>query len=98
MSKKQESNMGGDMGGDILIEHFTVREDQGAVALMVGLQKPGYTMEKIDRNGTKVEVNFRKNNAENDNGSTKPKGQYRSKKAKTVDLTKTTVWKRTKKV
>jgi hypothetical protein len=46
---------------EVLIEEFTVQPEQGAVAFMIGLQKPGYTLDKIERMGTKVKVYFVKN-------------------------------------
>lgn len=42
----------------ILVEKFTIDPEQGAVAALIGLQRPGYRMSKIIRKGTKATITF----------------------------------------
>jgi len=44
----------------ILKEVFTMHPEQGAVAALCGLSRPGYKMVSINRKGTKCTVTYEK--------------------------------------
>jgi hypothetical protein len=48
---------------DVLVEEFLLPTDQGAAALMMGLQKPGYIFDRMERKSEKVKVYFIKKDA-----------------------------------
>ncbi len=48
---------------NVLVEEFLLPTDQGAAALMMGLQKPGYIFDRMERKNEKVKVYFIKKDA-----------------------------------